>query len=317
MASGGQNDHFDFRNGMRMSKFWRVILLAAAIPLTTNLASGQQPTQPSSKQAPWLAEGKAVWIDTATGQLKARVYQSARLSERPVLLVLVHGDIPYRHQGLYGVAHAIASNSLNVVAAGVLRPGYKDAEGDTSAGKMGYVIGDNYTPEVVDAIAVVVRELKATYQARAVVIAGHSGGGAIAANLIGGHSNVVDAALLLACGCDPTEFMTRWTREHPEFPRNLPNPSLLPLELAPAVSLRTRVRMVFGERDEVVRLVSSEAYVNALKSRGLDAQLTVAPGVGHNDVIRANETRAAMRELLSLSGAELQLPNAITSSGLR
>jgi pimeloyl-ACP methyl ester carboxylesterase len=285
--------------------------------LATNLASSQQPTHPPSRQAPWFAEGKTVWIDTAPGPLKARVYQSARLSERPVLLVLVHGDIPYLPQGLYGAAHAIASNSVNVVAAAVLRPGYKDAQGDTSAGKMGYAIGDNYTPEVVDAIAVVVRELKATYQARAVVIAGHSGGGAIAANLIGRHPNDVDAALLLACGCDPREFMTRWTREHPGFPKHLPNPSLLPLDLAPDVSPRTRVRMVFGEKDDVVRLVSSEAYVNALKARGLDATLTIAPGTGHNDVIRAQETRAAMSELLSLAGAELQLPNAMAPSGSR
>jgi pimeloyl-ACP methyl ester carboxylesterase len=135
--------------------------------------------------------------------------------------------------------------------------------------------------------------------------------------LIGRHPNEVDAALLLACACDPREFMERWTREHPQFPKNLPNPSLLPLDLAPHVSPRTRVRMVFGEQDDVVRLASSETYVNALKTRGLDARLTIAPGIGHNDILDATQTRVAMSELLSIAGAKLQLPTTLAPSGSR
>jgi pimeloyl-ACP methyl ester carboxylesterase len=301
----------------KVSQFGRLISLAAVITLTSSLASAQPSAAQPSLEAPWFSVGKTVWIDTAAGPLKTRVYQSSRLSEQPVLLVLVHGDIPDPRQGLYEVAYSIASNGENVVAAGVLRPGYKDAQGDMSAGEMGYAIGDNYTPEAVDAVTAAVRELKATYHARAVVIVGHSGGGAIAANLIGKHPNDVDAALLLACGCDPREFMQRWTREHAGFPKDLPNPSLLPLDLAPGVSPRTRVRMVIGDKDDVVRLAPSEAYVNALKTRGLDATLTIAAGIGHNDVFRAKETRAAMTELLSLEGAKLQLPTAVSPSGSR
>jgi hypothetical protein len=73
--------------------------------------------------APWFREGQTVWIDTPRGRLKTRAYESARLGEHPVLVVLVHGDIPDPRQGLYETAQAIAHASQNVVAAGLMRPG--------------------------------------------------------------------------------------------------------------------------------------------------------------------------------------------------
>jgi predicted esterase len=273
--------------------------LAAALALAGGAAA-----QPSSPPA-----GKAVWIDVPAGRLKTQVFQSAKLSEHPVLVVLVHGDIPDPGgQGLYEVAQAIAGMSDDVVAAGVLRPGYKDPQGDMSSGKMGYAIGDNYTPEVVDAVDAAVLKLKADYHARAVVIIGHSGGGAISADLIGRHPDDVSAAVLLSCGCDPREFMQRWVREHPVFPKNLPNPSLLPLDLAPKVSPKSHVRMVIGDQDNVVRLADSQAYVQALKARGVDVTLTLAPGIGHNDIFRARQTRDAIVEMLTLEGATVRPP---------
>jgi pimeloyl-ACP methyl ester carboxylesterase len=284
---------------------------AAACALAAGVvwAQSAQPVPGASlSSAPWFSEGQTVWIDTPRGQLKTRVYESGGLDEHPVLVVLVHGDIPDPRQGLYEVAQAIAHVSQNVVAAGVLRPGYKDAQGDMSSGNMGYAIGDNYTPEVVDDLDRVIRALKGKYHAGPVVLVGHSGGGAISADLIGRHPEDVNAVLLLACGCDPKEFMTRWVREHPVFPKNLPNPSLLPLDLAPHVSRRIHVRMIIGEQDDVVRLPASQAYARALETRGVDVKLTIASGFGHNDIFRAPETRAAVTELLTLQGARVDWP---------
>jgi predicted esterase len=278
----------------------RQLALIAGLALAAEGAAAQPPAPPA---------GKALWVDIPSGRLKTQVFQSTRLSDHPVLVVLVHGDIPDPGgQGLYGVAQAIAGMSDDVVAAGVLRPGYKDPQGDMSSGKMGYAIGDNYTPEVVDAVDAAVLKLKADYHARAVVIIGHSGGGAISADLIGRHPGDVDAAVLLSCGCNPTEFMERWVREHPVFPKNLPNSSLLPLDLAPKVSTKTHVRLVIGDKDDVVRLVDSQAYAQALQGRGIDATLTVAPGIGHNDIFRARQTLDAITEMLRLQGAAVRPP---------
>jgi dienelactone hydrolase len=231
-----------------------------------------------------------VWIDTPRGRLKTRVYESAGLEAHPVLVVLVHGDIPDPRQGLYEFAQGIAHSSHNVVAAGVPRPGYQDAQADMSCGKMGYAIGDNYTAEVVDDIDTAILALQAQYHAGPVVLAGHCGGGAIAADLIGRHPGDVSAVLLLACGCDPREFMTRWTREHPLLPKNLPNPSLLPLDLAPQVSRSIHVRMIIGDQDDVTGLPASQAYAHALEAQGVDVKLTVVGGFGHNDILRAPAT---------------------------
>jgi len=287
-----------------LARTGRLFLLAAACALAAGLFSLNWPGAKLAS-APWFSEGQTVWIGTPRGQLKTRVYESSRRKEHPVLVVLVHGDIPDPRQGLYELAQAIAHVSQNVVAAGVLRPGYKDAQGDTSSGEMGYAIGDNYTPEVVDDIDTAIRGLKAKYHAGPVVLVGHSGGGAISADLIGRHPEDVSAVLLLACGCDPKEFMTRWVREHPVFPKNLSNPSLLPLDLAPNVSPSIHVRMVIGDRDDVVRLPASQAYARALEARGVDVKLAIAAGFSHNDIFRAPATRANLTELLTLEGARV------------
>src|SRR6185312_735891 len=227
---------------------------AAALALIGGAAHAQNDGPPPAAvlaKANWFKTGETVWIDAPDGKVKTRAYQGAKLGEHPVLVVLVHGDIPNPGQGFYELADAVARISDNVVAAGLLRPGYTDAQGDTSAGKMGVAIGDNYTPQVVDDVDAAIHQLKARYHAGKVVVMGHSGGGAITADLIGRHPDDVDAALLLACGCDPNEFMTRWVREHPAFPKNLKNPSLLPLDLAPKVPPRMHVRMVIGDKDDV------------------------------------------------------------------
>ena len=295
----------------------RLVALAAAVSLAAGMASAA-PAAIAIRPVPtdWRSEGQTVWIDIPAGKLKTHVFQSARHGEHPVLVLMIHGDIPNPRQGLYELAQVIAHGADNVVAAGMIRPGYQDAQGDTSSGKMGYAIGDNYTPEVVDAIDEAIRQLKAKYHARAVVLVGHSGGGAIAANLIGRHPGDVDAALLLACGCDPNEFMTRWVREHPVFPKDLTNPSLRPLDLAPNVPPRMHVRMVIGDQDDVVRLPASEAYFRALQARGVDVKLVIAPGFSHNDIFFAPATGTALAELLTLEGAKV-LPQPAVSAAAR
>lgn len=296
----------------------RLALLALFLTFASAACAQQGPPPPEVLvKAHWFQTGETVWIDAPDGKVKTRVYQSGKVSMHPVLLVLVHGDIPNPGQGLYEVAEAMARISDNVVAAGLLRPGYKDAQGDTSAGKMGVAIGDNYTPQVVDDLDAAIRQLKARYHAGRVVVMGHSGGGAITANLIGRHPADVDAAVILSCGCDPNEFMTRWVREHPRFQMIQPNPSLLPLDLAPKVPARMHVRMLIGDKDDVTKLPASEAYFHALQAHGVDAKLTIVPGVGHNDIFGAPQAMDALVEVLTLEGAAVHPPGSSLVQAVR
>lgn len=63
----------------------------------------------------------------------------------------------------------------DVVAAGLLRPGYTDNAGARSDGQRGEARSDNYTVEVVDDVATAVRTLAKRFMARRVILVGHSG----------------------------------------------------------------------------------------------------------------------------------------------
>jgi pimeloyl-ACP methyl ester carboxylesterase len=62
--------------------------------------------------------------------------------------------------------------------------------------------GDNWNATNTDAIANAIGALKRRYHARKVVVVGHSGGAAIAANILGRHPELIDAALLVSCPYD-------------------------------------------------------------------------------------------------------------------
>ena len=163
-------------------------------------------------------------------------------------------------------------------------------------GERGWAIADNYTPAVVDAVASATRQLREKYHARAVVLVGHSGGGAIVANVLGRHPDLVDGALLVGCGCDPEAWRSRMRVQQPGPRWDQPNPSLLPLSTAGQVRSVTLVRLIVGAEDDVAPPEDSRKYAQALQRRGIDARLTIEPGLGHNMLV----TPAAFRELGAL-----------------
>ena len=135
---------------------------------------------------------------------------------------------------------------------------------------MGRAIADNYTPDVVDAVAGAARELANAHHARTIVFVGHSGGAAIAADMLGRHPGLVAGAVLVGCGCDPEAWRKRRRTEtgNPMFDE--PTLSLQPLQLARDVARDTVVRLVVGQNDEVVPPAHSHAYATALRERGID-----------------------------------------------
>ncbi|MGP1615900.1 MAG: alpha/beta hydrolase family protein, partial [Pollutimonas bauzanensis] len=258
--------------------------------------------------------GTTLWLDVAQGKVKTQVFARETVVARPILVLILHGDIPDPPPDYqYLVARAITVDwpdapeilpalrgalgdtwrDDDIVAAGILRPGYADPSGDRSSGDMGRAIGDNYTPEVVDAIASAARQLGAIYNARALVLVGHSGGGAIVANILGRHPDLADGALLVACGCDPEAWRSRMRAQNPAPMRDEANPSLLPLSLVAQVRPETLVRLIVGAEDEVTLPEEIRRYAEALQRRGVDARFTIEPGLGHNMLV----TPAAFREL--------------------
>jgi pimeloyl-ACP methyl ester carboxylesterase len=235
--------------------------------------------------------GETMWIAANGLRLKTKIYESSQLSDHPVLVLVLHGDLlapgapPTYH---YAFARRAAEQMDDVVAAALLRPGYADDDGDRSEGKQGMRTGDNYTPEVVDAVAVEVRELQTKFHPAATVLAGHSGGAAITGNLLGRHPSEVDAALLVSCPCDLSVWRNHMMKYY--FPKVgpfsllflAPVKSLSPVDLAAGVPPSTRVRMVVGSQDPVAPPNLTREYAEALRKRGVDVAVTIAPGLEHD-----------------------------------
>jgi pimeloyl-ACP methyl ester carboxylesterase len=195
--------------------------------------------------------------------------------------VVLHGDLP-RPSYHYEFAREAAVKMEDVVIAALLRPGYVDDTGDRSGGEQGLTTGDNYTPEVVDAVAQAVELIKAKFHPARTVLAGHSGGAAITGNVLGRWPSEVDAGFMVSCPCD----LVAWRKHMLQMQNDpiwlIPVKSLSPIDLASKVPRSVRVRLIVGSEDSVAPAELSQHYAEVLRNDGDDVTLTIAPGLEHN-----------------------------------
>ena len=207
-------------------------------------------------------------VHGGTECLRIETYLSAGQTAHPRLAVFLHGDFdgPSYH---YEMAKLVAAQNDDLVTVGLLRPGYTDASGNRSTGTRGTTGGDNYTPEVVDAVAASLRSLAEAHHTDGIVLIGHSGGAAIAANLIGRHPGLVDAAVLASCPCDVPRWRAHIMKERlggrvwDEAVR-----SLSPHLLADGIGRETLVRIVVGVEDDNTLPAYSREYAGRLRRLG-------------------------------------------------
>src|ERR1700719_4502144 len=264
-------------------------LIGSAPPV---LAQSAPPTEGAAKA------GATMWV-TTTQRVKTRIYENAGLSPHPILIIVLHGDSPDeppRYQ--YRFAERAAAAIPDAVVAAVLRPGYSDGE-DRSDGMRGETTGDNYTPEVINAVATVLSELRTKYHPRRVILVGHSGGAAITANLLNQQGISGDAALLVSCPCD----LAAW-RKHMQSIKGgriweRPVRSLSPIEQVDGIPTSTRVSLLVGSDDQVAPPELTSAYADALRKHDVAVDVTVAPGLAHNILLEP----IVMDRLKDIAGA--------------
>jgi pimeloyl-ACP methyl ester carboxylesterase len=247
--------------------------------------------------------GETLWLKANGLRLKTKIYRSTKLSSHPVLIVVLHGDllgvraIPAMTYH-YVFAHNAAMQMDNLVVAALLRPGYRDDTGEQSEGERGLTTGDNYTPEVVDAVAQAIDQLKTKFHPVHTVLIGHSGGAAITGDLLGRWPSTVDAALLVSCPCD----LVAWRKHMQQMQNNnpiwsAPVKSLSPIDLADKVPPSVHVQLLVGSKDPVAPPELSQHYAEALRNHGNNAALTIAPGLEH-DILLEPVAMNALKELL-------------------
>jgi pimeloyl-ACP methyl ester carboxylesterase len=231
---------------------------------------------------PSTGTGETVWV-TTTQRLKTKVYESPGLTPHPILVVVLHGDSPGSPPTYqYRFAATGAAALSDAVVAAVLRPGYSDGV-DRSDGMRGETTGDNYTPEVIDAVATAISELKNRYHPRRVVLVGHSGGSAITADLLGSRQgSLVDAALLVSCPCDLAEWRRHMQSIKGGAIWERPARSLSPIAVVADIPAPVRIWMLVGSDDKITPPALTLAYADALRNRGIAVDVTVAPGLPHD-----------------------------------
>ena len=231
----------------------------------------------------------ALWVQGGPYQLFARAFSSKTLSVHPILVIVLHGDgpPPYEHPDYqYDFASKVAAMNQNVVAVGLLRPGYMDPDGNHSEGKSGERDGDNWNAQNTDAIANAIEKLKRRYKAEKVIVAGHSGGAVITANILGRYPQLIDAALLVSCPCGDVnvwrESMFQLTHI-PVFKGNII--SLSPITQIKSISNLVPIVMMTGTEDNVAPLRVAEQYQAAALKAGKNITLIKLPGRPHNTFV--------------------------------
>jgi predicted esterase len=270
--------------------------LALCAALVGNPASALAQSAPAAEGA--AKSGATMWV-TTTQRVKTRIYENAGLGPHPILIIVLHGDSPdgpptYQ----YRFAERAAAAIPDAVVAAVLRPGYSDGE-DRSDGMRGETTGDNYTPEVINAVATVLSELKTKYHPRRVILVGHSGGAAITGNLLSQQGVSADAALLVSCPCD----LAAW-RKHMQSIKGgriweRPVRSLSPIEQVDGIPTSTKVSLLVGSDDQIAPAELTTAYADALRKRDVAVDVTIAPGLAHNILLEP----IAMDRLKDVAGA--------------
>ncbi|HWB27380.1 MAG TPA: prolyl oligopeptidase family serine peptidase [Chitinophagaceae bacterium] len=239
------------------------------------------------------------WVSTLHDSLHIKTYKSAGITAHPNLVIVLHGDAPFNNPGYqYILVSLLAKENTNTLAVAILRPGYTDSENVHSPGVRGLTTGDNYTKGVVDDIAAAINNLKVLYHPANTVIAGHSGGSAITADIISTHPGIADAAAIVSCPCNVTEW-----RAHMKVLQNnakvwdTPVQSLSPNELVNGISKKTNIVIVTGDKDNVAPTTLSINYYNQLKQRGLNARLVTVKGAGH-EIFLTNSVLTVIAGLL-------------------
>src|SRR5262245_52035949 len=249
--------------------------LAAAV-LTINVLA------PAAAQNRSLARHDTTWLKGGDYRLRVKTFRSATLSAHPILLVVLHGDAPRSRPDYHDVfaSRAAAANS-DVVAAAILRPGYTDPEGHQSEGVRGETTGDNYNTKNTQALAQVIQQLKARHGARKVIVAGHSGGAALTANILGLDAKLIDTALLVSCPCDVSKWRAHMfgVTKYAGFQGQVE--TLSPIQTVAHLSSAAEIVMVVGSRDDVTPPELTKDYAAAGTASGKNIRVIVIPEKGH------------------------------------
>jgi pimeloyl-ACP methyl ester carboxylesterase len=275
----------------------------------------------STRSAPVVCPDDDAWVATVQTPSCVRIatHRPRRPSSgggAPTLVVYLHADL-YPVVLDSGFLRFLAGAAPQAVVVGMLRPGFRDVDGDETRAVGQHGFGDAYLRSDALVVGEAIAALKARHGARRVVVIGASGGAAIAANVAALSPGLVDDAVVASCPCDLASWRehrgrtsadavaaARWQR---------PFRSLSPRSTASLVPATTRVTLIAGERDDNTPPAVHAPYLAALQAAGVDASLIVVHGSGHA-VLDAPRARHLIRGVLAPSSSSLASPSLASAA---
>lgn len=270
------------------------LLLLCASAQILALRGAFSPSLPASQ-----AGGTAIEAGTSGHQIAGRVYLFGGPNAANPLVVVLHGDAPYRKPAYqYQFANEVAAAAPGTRVVALLRPGYADPFGARSDGDRGpFAAGENYTPGVIRDLASAIHDLKSRWNAQSLILVGHSGGAALTANIAALKPGLVQTEILVSCPCDVPAFRQHMAQLQRSPVWLLPVRSLSPIVTLDSMSPAVTVIAISGANDPIALPEYAEAYVRKAQSRGLSASIKLIPNQGHeillNDAVIKEVAQAA------------------------
>jgi pimeloyl-ACP methyl ester carboxylesterase len=223
------------------------------------------------------------YITTQNGCLFFKVFKSDSITLKPNLLIVIHGDAPFNPPSYqYKLSQKLSERVKNTIIVSVLRPGYKDNDGNKSDGKEGLTTGDNYTEAVINSLTEVIKELKIRFKPSKTIIAGHSGGAAISADIMSLAPDLVDKSILVSCPCDVEVFRKSMALKQPFYRAWRDSvKSISPSNVVQKLNRNVDIVLIHGQQDDIVPFKIAETYYKQLTSNNIKAQLLSIENVGH------------------------------------
>ena len=225
------------------------------------------------------------WYDSEIGNQKVLIIYPQETTNRN-LVVFIHGDSPFGDPVYqYNISKSI-SEITNAITVAILRPGYRDGCGDLSGGIRGLTMGDNYTEEVVKAIASVISTIREEESTTQTIVMGHSGGAALTALLAGSNPGLVDQSILVACPCN----LEAWRKSMEKLTNNPnwlnPMGGLSPMDNISKLDLNKKIHLYVGEHDLSTPPFLTTEFYNATNRLGADVTMKIVPGEDHESILK-------------------------------
>jgi predicted esterase len=283
-----------------MKRRWKLLLFTAVVILFAGIGVVLIASRGAFTASRPVSEagGVAIVVGSPGHHMAGRVYFTGKPVSAAPMVVVLHGDAPFVNPSYqYAVASDIAAAVPGTHVVALLRPGYADPYGAKSDGDRGFALGENYTPAVVNDVAAAIQSLQLRWAAPAVILVGHSGGAAIAADVAALHPGLVRHVFLVGCPCDVPAFRRHMARLQWSPMWLLPSHSLSPLRTLDRMEKGTKITAISGANDPIALPQYAHAYIAKATARGISASMLIIPGKGHeilNDPTVINDVAKAV-----------------------